>query len=293
MKLSVVILAMTATEDLFKLTSNCISSLVNSEKNIEIEIIVVESNKNYLCSGFAYPSFVKVIIPQSDFNFHKFLNVGIKESAGNYIALCNNDLLFYKHWFTEILEVAKYNHKIMSFSPANNNSVRFDGLNFELGYKVRTHIMGWCIVVRKTLFDRIGLLDETFDFNYADNDYAMTLKINNIKHAVVFNSNVEHLIKEGRTTKTDLLLPYEMMAKKAELELENIPEYIYSKEYQHFLHDKKGLLDTIKYHQKWGEPAILYRLNKIVDLAIKFKLGNFNHFIFQNQLIRFLINSKK
>jgi glycosyltransferase involved in cell wall biosynthesis len=97
MELSVVILAMTTTEALFKMTSNCISSLIASENVIDREIIVIESNKNYLNSNFVYPEFVKVIIPEADFNFHKFLNIGIKASKGDYIALCNNDMIYLKN----------------------------------------------------------------------------------------------------------------------------------------------------------------------------------------------------
>ena len=73
MKLSVIILSLTNTEELFKMISNCINSLVESESHISMEIIVVESNKNYSISGFEYPGFVKVIIPPDDFNFHKFI----------------------------------------------------------------------------------------------------------------------------------------------------------------------------------------------------------------------------
>jgi glycosyltransferase involved in cell wall biosynthesis len=292
MKLSVIILAMTTTEEQFKMTLYCIDSLIKSESDLNIEIIVVESNRDYSVSEFEYPHNVKVVVPESDFNFHKFLNIGISKATGDFIALCNNDLIFYKGWFNEIYQVARGHSKIMSFSPASKKPVFTKALNFELGYKVRTHVMGWCIVVRKSLFDTIGLLDEKFDFNYADNDYAMTLKLNNVKHAVVFNSYVKHVEREERATETGLLSPYELMIKKAELELDIIPQYIYSKEYQHFLHDKKGLLDTIKYHEKWGEPTVLYRLNRIADLAIKFKLGYCNHFIFHNRLVHFLVNLK-
>jgi len=276
MELSIVILAMTTTEALFKMTSNCLSSLIASETDIDMEIIVIESNKNYLNSGFEYPEFVKVITPEADFNFHKFLNIGIKASKGDYIALCNNDLIFYKNWFSEILKVKEENPSIKSFSPNGKiDDYSFDK-TYELGYKVRTHIMGSCIIANKEIFPKINFLDETFDFNYADNDYAMTLKKYNIKHALVNASKVEHLDKkESQKIKGD----YSKIFKVEDGEVKKIPDYLLKSKDEWILSDDKGLSDYLKFHNKWGKPGILYKKSKITDFLIKIKFGFLNRFV--------------
>jgi GT2 family glycosyltransferase len=280
MKLSVIILSLTNTEELFKMISNCINSLVESESHISMEIIVVESNKNYSISGFEYPGFVKVIIPPDDFNFHKFLNIGIKASVGEYVALCNNDLIFYKNWFSEIMKISKEYPLIKSFSPSSKIDDYSFAKKMELGYKVRTHIMGWCIVVNREVFHKIGFLDEAFDFNYADNDYAMTLKKYNIKHAIVYTSKVEHLEREKRNEKSeDEGVAYRKLQENVNFDLIKIPDYIYNRGYEFLLNDKKSLQDNIKFHKKWGNPNLLYRKNKIADLCIKLKIGFINKFI--------------
>lgn len=280
MKLSVIILSFTTTEGLFEMTSNCINSLVESESSIEMEIILVESNKNYLNSGFVYPEFVKIIIPESDFNFHKFLNIGIKYSTAEYIALCNNDLIFYKNWFSEILKVKKENPIIESFSPSGKIEDYNFVNEFELGYKVRTHLMGWCIVACKEVFKKIGYLDETFDFNYADNDYAMSLKKHNIRHALVNSSKVEHLEREKvKEKKEGLGEGYKKLQENVNLNLKRLPDYIFNKGNEYLLDDKKSLEDYIKYHNKWGKPNLLHRKNKIADLCIRFHLGFLNRII--------------
>lgn len=280
MKLSVIILAMTTTKELFTMTSNCINSLKASEKDIEMEVLVIESNKSFSTSGFLYPDFVKVIIPESDFNFHKFLNIGIKASTGEYIALCNNDLIFYKNWFAEIVKVKEKNPFIKSFSPSGKiNDFSFT-TEYNLGYKVRTHIMGWCLVTTHEVFTKIGLLDETFDFNYADNDYAMTLKKHNIKHALVHASKVEHLERDKRNEKKeDLGLAYKKLQENIEIESIKIPDYLLNDDYKWVFTDKKGLVDHIKFHNKWGAPNLLYRKNRLADLCIQFGLGFFNRII--------------
>jgi GT2 family glycosyltransferase len=276
MKLSVIILAMTATEGLFKMTSNCISSLIASENAIGMEIIIIESNKNYPTLGFVYPEYVKVIIPESDFNFHKFLNIGIKASTGEYVALCNNDLVFHNNWFTEILKIKEENPSIKSFSPSGKIDDCSITNKFEIGYKVQKHIKGWCIVANREIFPRIRFLDETFDFYYADNDYAMSLKCNNIKHALVYNSYVTHLekkkntnIKDGLGLKNDFIAKYK------------IPNYLLKGDYKWILEDEKSLSGFLKFYNKWGSPNLVYRKNKIADILLKYKLGYFVKFLFK------------
>jgi GT2 family glycosyltransferase len=289
MKLSAIILAMTTTEELFEMTSNCISSLMTSESAIEMEIIIIESNKNYLNSSFKYPELVKIIIPESDFNFHKFLNIGIKASTGEYVALCNNDLIFYNNWFSQILKVKEENPSIKSFSPSGKIDDYSFSKTFELGYKVRTHVMGWCIVANREVFPRIGFLDETFDFNYADNDYAMTLKKYNIKHALVNTSKVEHLEREKRNEKKeDVGLEYKKLQSEINLSLIDLPKYVFLDEYKWLFQDEKGLSDHIKFHKKWGLPNLLYKKNKVADILIRFKLGFFNRFVLGYDLLNLI-----
>lgn len=279
MKLSVIILSFTTTEGLFELTSNCINSLVESESNVEMEIILVESNKNYQHSGFKYPDFVKIIVPDADFNFHKFLNIGIKQSRGEFIALCNNDLIFYKNWFSEILKISNENPGIESFCPSGAINDHSFVKQFEVGYKVRTHLLGWCIVVSKEVLKKIGFLDETFDFGYADNDYAMTLKKYNIRHALVNSSKVEHLEREKvKEKRQGLDEGYKKLIENVKL-TQKLPRYVLKMGNEYLVHDKKSLEDYIKFHSKWGSPELLHRKNKIADLCIRFHLGFLNRII--------------
>jgi GT2 family glycosyltransferase len=278
MKLSAIILTMTTTEELFRMTSNCISSLIASENATEMEVVIVESNKNYLNVGFKYPDFVTVIVPESDFNFHKFLNIGIKASTGEYVALCNNDLVFQNNWFTEILKVKEENPSIKSFSPNGKIDDCFFRNKFEIGYKVQTHVKGWCIVANREVFPSIGFLDETFDFYYADNDYAMSLKCNNIKHALVFNSYVTHLEKKSSTA-----IEKHLKQKKDFIAKYKIPNYLSTGDYGWILEDEKSLSGFLKFYSKWGPPNLVYRKNKIADILIKYKLGYFVKFLFKTK----------
>lgn len=271
MKVSAIFLAKTDSSESFEMTTNCIQSAMDSEPNLELEIIIVESNNKYFESSFIYPDFVKIIIPQDNFNFHKFLNIGIQQATGNFIALCNNDLIFHKNWFTEIFKIANLHPEILSFSPNGTANVSTQQLKFQIGYKVAQQLKGWCIVVKPKIFKKIGVLDEKFSFFYADNDYGMTLKYYNIKHALVFNSYIEHLEKKAKPKTKSIL--NEAFVKKYK-----IPNYLLQERFHYLYQNENDFKDFMRFHNKWGSYKFLYRKNKIADLLLKYNLGYLNRF---------------
>lgn len=267
MKLSVILLAYTDSDHLFQMTMNCIHSVFNSEKEVSTEIIIIESNKNIHKTNYKFPDSVKVIIPKENFNFHKFLNIGIQEAKGAFIALCNNDLIFHDNWFTEIEKVSIQNPKVLSFSPIGELSEKKEGVDFEIGYKVMQHIKGWCFIIKRPILNKMKQLDENFDFYYADNDYALTLKSLNIKHALVFNSLVEHLKKQS-TNITEIKGRNQEYVKNYK-----IPKYLEDKQYDWLFNSEKYLSGFLKLHNKWGNPTLVYRKNKMADFLIKHNFG--------------------
>lgn len=270
-KLSTIILAKTSSADLHEMTVNAVQSLLDAEPTVAHEIIIVESNVNYLKDGFHYPESISVIVPNETFNFHRFLNIGIQRATGNFIALCNNDLIFHKNWFTEILKISNLHPDILSFSPRGTPNTNPQPTDFLIGYKVMQQIKGWCIVVQPKIFKKIGVLDETFSFYYADNDYGMTLKFHNIKHALVYNSYVEHLEKKAKP-KTESIL------NEAFIKKHNVPDYLLQEQFHYLFYNENDFKDFMKFHNKWGSVKVLYRKNKIADLLLKYHLGYLNRF---------------
>lgn len=283
MLLSVIILSKTSSEHLFNTTMNCINSLLKSEDFTEqhqLEIILVESNKEYNLT-YTFPDAIKVIVPEESFGFHKYLNVGIKNASGEFIALCNNDLIFHKDWFSEIVKVSKKRKDILSFSPIdpNNELQRFSG-DYVLGYKVTQHIKGWCLVCKKEVFGKIKKLDNRFTFYYSDNDFALTLLYHGIKNAVVSGAHVEHLHKiatKESSKEKDVFLEPDSSGKK-------IPKYLYHDSLKWILQDKRVLHDHLIYYNKWGNPNSTYRIARYAE-----SLNNLN----LNLLTRLLLKIKR
>lgn len=283
LKLTAIFLSNTLNDSIFEMTKNCIHSMIEAEKNnteMVFEVILVESNRSYLTKGYKYDDDINIILPDEVFNFHRFLNFGIKEATGDYIALCNNDLIFNKDWFSEILKVKKTNPEISSFSPYDKNSnkipkAQIDANNLIKGYEIQKHLTGWCFIVEADTLKLIGNLDERFDFYYADNDYAMSLRKYNITHALVCNSKVLHL--GGKVTK--MVIEDKVKFEKPPAEIKNIPKYVTKGKMFWILNDVKMVDGVIKFHKKWGHRKTIKLKLLIIGYLLKYKLGYLNRYI--------------
>ena len=195
-KVDVVILSAPQTRSL---TNQAITTLYDSETEIDFNVIVIENSTHYYNN-------VKNIKINEEFNYNKFMNEGAKSCDSNYITFCNNDLIFHKGWFTELL---KYNLDCMS--PRSMRDFRQVNYKKDIisGYKVGYVFSGWCFVLKRNIWEKIGGLDEDFKFWYADNATLEQLKDINVIPNLITKSYVEHvgsqtLIKEDISTQQHL-----------------------------------------------------------------------------------------
>jgi len=194
--LDIVIVSFAKNEWCKTATQKCIESLLASEKDSEkiFNIIVVESNYDVKWDHIS-PCVTTYKAPLP-YGYHKFLNFGRKKGNAEWVALCNNDIIFSKEWFTKILESSVRNKDVLSFSPICSftqvkNKIKV-GSGDLVGHQLRIHISGWCIVQKRKIYDIIGDLDENFIHWCCDSDYALSLFKNDLKHVLVTDSVVDH-----------------------------------------------------------------------------------------------------
>lgn len=198
-KIDIIVLSYAKTDELKQTTLNCIESLLASEnaEDIIFEPLVIESNKTM--DPYQYPG-SKTIYPDAAFGYNKYMNIGIEMTNNIYVCLCNNDLIFHKNWASEILNAFDEHPELESANPycdnfnyderiINGNNIMRRDENLD----INGILTGWCIFVKRRLFNKIGMLDEQFVFWYADNDYDLTLQRYEVKHALVKTSVVTHL----------------------------------------------------------------------------------------------------
>ncbi|MDD5650282.1 MAG: hypothetical protein PHF86_07700 [Candidatus Nanoarchaeia archaeon] len=200
--LSIVIVSSARTESLVSMTQQAINTSM-LQSDVSKELILLEDN------NVSYDNVNKLIDTSNiEFNYNKFLNIGIDYCDGEFIALCNNDLVFEKNWDSVIVDTMRKN-KILSASPISGHLVDENKESIVWGYKIGKIVLGWCIVINRYVLELIGKLDESVTFWYSDNLYVNQLKKNKICHALICNSIVNHLCsKTVECLNKDLRLKY-------------------------------------------------------------------------------------
>jgi len=186
--MDVIILSNGKSQPLIETTQQAIDTCHFSEVFIKFNILVIEQQ------DVVYKN-CKTIKLNDEFNYNAFLNYGLSQTQGEYVALCNNDLIFHKHWANNIMS-AMIAHNVFSASPLcpHRQGRQFPGhMNVEFGYNNGQHLSGWCIVINRKLLSIIGELRANFPFWFADNEYAEQLKENKVSHILVRDSIVRHL----------------------------------------------------------------------------------------------------
>ncbi|WP_297337525.1 glycosyltransferase [Algoriphagus sp.] len=200
--IDIILLSNAQTEPLRQLTENAINSLLDSEDpaKIRFNVLVIESAQT---RPYPFPC-CQTIFPKQVFGYHKFMNLGLRQTQAPLVCLCNNDLIFHPGWASAILRAFDADPELKSASPfcSFNHPERgfFADSGIHYGYEVRDHLSGWCIFLKREILAVTGPLEERLRFWYSDNDYAKTLEKHGIQHALVTSSKVDHL--ESQTLKT-------------------------------------------------------------------------------------------
>lgn len=202
-EVDVVILSWAKTPQLKKITIMGIVTLLRSEnpKDVKFNVFLLESNIN---ARYNFPDNIKVVYMNDKFGYHKFMNIGRKMGNAKYVVLCNNDLRFQRNWASNIIKEMEADNELLSACPVEPivNMLPKHFTNEKYGYETRKFINGWCIFQRRDIYDIIGDLDEQFEFWCCDDEYGMVLENNNIKHALIKTSIVNHDENGGKSLQT-------------------------------------------------------------------------------------------
>jgi hypothetical protein len=195
----VICLANTKDEKYFRMTEYALKTLHVSENKYKFNVHLVESNYE---SNYDYSSLTSNYIkPNESFNYNKFLNICNKYINSDWVVIINNDVFFEKNWFSNIVTEHNKNPEIKSFSPKDpvwynhwypGHIFDYEHNTYE-GYTISEMVFGWCLVIKKEVWDYIYPWDESFNLYYQDNDYVERIKLKDIKHAMINTSIVHHL----------------------------------------------------------------------------------------------------
>ena len=204
MKIDVICLTKTINDEYYGMCSETILTLFNSQPTTEFNLVLVESHdkprSEYLDLKGGNPNNkITYISPGGNFGYNRFLNAGLQyASEADWLLIINNDLVFESGWLDRIMEASSVRPDIDSFSPFEpdfHNRYYNGWASSEINesYEVSFGVCGWCILMKRSVMNTMGIWDERFLHWYQDNDYAETLKHHGIKHALIRSSIVHHL----------------------------------------------------------------------------------------------------
>lgn len=124
-----------------------------------------------------------------EFHFNAFANYGASLGTAEWIMIANNDLIFGEGWLEALLAA---NHPVVSPKcPVRESQGRLT--ENTTGYNNGVHFSGWCFMIRRDLWERIGGFDECVDFWCSDDVVIEQVKALGIAPMLVPASKVEHL----------------------------------------------------------------------------------------------------
>jgi len=153
------------------MTKDCIDDVINTY-GIEKEIIVVDDGsytklKPGSIGGFVKRIFsdVKVFRNEENMGFAYSVNRGIQEASHDLICLLNNDIRLPNNKWLKLMVDEMEKEGLDMTAPAGG---RMDGKwNYIPGEAKKkgekfSYLVGWCLLVKKKVFDKIGLMPTDF-----------------------------------------------------------------------------------------------------------------------------------
>jgi hypothetical protein len=195
-KFDVIILSLALDEESFNTTKACVDSYIKTADELINKIFVVETNTEF--DWDFNQTKVEVIKPGKRFNYNEFYNIALSRCEAEFVIGPNNDLVIQPNCIQTLLKEFQTNIGISSISPIDRNWHRHTKMylpsdnKLYYGYEVSLHMFGCIFACRRSIFNKIGFLDEKFYFFYQDNDYAMSLERCGLLHGVHTGALVKH-----------------------------------------------------------------------------------------------------
>jgi GT2 family glycosyltransferase len=199
-----------------KFLKTCLDSLLNQVLK-DFEIIIVDNGSVDGSVSFIeenYPE-ARVIPLEENRGFSVAVNVGIRHSKGEYIALLNNDTEVDPNWLSELKksldkhpEVGFCASKLLFWDRRDvinsaGDSVSVSGYASNIGFNhkdgegfnLERKVFGACAaaaIYRKEMFEHIGLFDEDYFAYYEDVDLGLRAQLNGYQCLYVPTAVVYH-----------------------------------------------------------------------------------------------------
>lgn len=173
--------------------------------HIPYEVIVIDNGSTDETKDL---DSVTVIRNKDNLGVYKAWNQGCKKAKGSHIAILNNDLILPDGWAETLLSHEE--HAICpSYTQFGDAKADFDLRNERLKEKPLnitkadmpgthpTGFAGFCYIISREVWDRVGPFDEDFLYWYGDNDYYIRMQDMGYVPKINYNVEIHHFVRKS------------------------------------------------------------------------------------------------
>lgn len=194
MKTSIIIL----THNKLEYTKKCIESIRKYTQSGTYEMIIIDNNStDGTTDWLRRQKDLRVIYNKKNVGFPKGCNQGIEVAKGDNILLLNNDTVVTSNWLANLTKCLYSSEDIGAVGAITNNCSYYQAINVQYKsldemhafaskhnqsnpqlWEERLKLVGFCMLIKREVIDKIGLLDEMFTpGNFEDDDYSLRIRL--------------------------------------------------------------------------------------------------------------------
>jgi len=213
-------------------TKLCIESIRKYTQKGSYEIIVVDNNStDDTVQWLKEQEDLKTIFNKENVGFPKGCNQGIEIAEGENILLLNNDTIVTNNWLDNLLIALNSSDEVGCVGSVTNNCSNFQTVptNYQTfedmqlfaeefnksnpaQWEERLKLVGYCMLIKRSVVDEIGLLDEQFSpGNFEDDDYSFRIRKAGYKLLLCGDTFIHHF---GSTSFRDKPEAYQQLLRK-------------------------------------------------------------------------------
>lgn len=172
------------------LLKDCVASIRRHTEGVPHEVIVVDNGSTDGTVNFCLQERLAFVSLPANAGFPAACNYGLRAAGGDALLLLNNDILVTPGWLELLLACLESAEDVGMVGPLTNYAsgkqqirepfthiddmaARYNGHNPSKWREAR-RLIGFCLLFKRELVERIGVLDERFSpGHYEDDDYCL------------------------------------------------------------------------------------------------------------------------